>query len=230
MKKACLDSAAHWLIRACRLFPALLAAGCASHSFDVTRVADIRYRPSNVYTNSARLDPRLKRVAVLPITTASSTETFIHGAQLLQPKLLDELDKTKRFDLRLVSPEELRQWTGQAAWRADEALPPDFFDKLREGCGCDGVFFSQLTAYSPYPPVKVGWKLSLVEGRGHQIIWSADELFDAGDTIVANAAEHYSGQHVHIEGPADDPSAILGSPSRFGQYSLSALLATLQQR
>jgi hypothetical protein len=47
---------------------------------------------------------------------------------------------------------------------------------------------------------------------------------------VANAARFYSNQHVHIEGPADDPSVILGSPSRFGQYSISAILATLPER
>jgi len=210
-----------------RLWPVLLGAGCASHSFDATHIADVRYKPSNVYLRSKILDPQIKRVALLPITTVSSTETFTAGAQLLQPLVGAELEKAKRFELVIISPEELRQWTGQRAWREDEALPPDFFSRLREGCGCDAVFFTQLTRYYPYQPVAVGWKLSLVEVQGRQIVWKADELFDAGDTIVANAARHYSGEHVHIEGPADDPAAILGSPSRFGQYSLSAILATL---
>jgi hypothetical protein len=230
MKRACLDSWGRGPLRLLRLLPALLAAGCASHSFDVAHVADIRYQPSNVYRKSKILDPQLKRVALLPITTVSSTETFIAGAQLLQPFVAAELEKAKRFDLVIILPEQLRQWTGQAAWRDDEALPPDFFSRLREGCGCDAVFFAQLTRYYPYQPVAVGWKLSLVEVQGNQIVWKADELFDAGDTIVANAARHYSSEHVHIEGPADDPAAILGSPSRFGQYSLSALLATLPER
>jgi hypothetical protein len=213
-----------------RLFPALLAAGCVSHSFDIAHVADVRYRPSNVYLKSKTLDPQLKRVALLPVTTVASTETFIAGAQLLQPFVAAELEKTRRFDLVLISPEQLRRWTGQAAWRDDEALPPDFFSRLRDGCGCDAVFFSQLTRFNPYQPVAVGWKLTLVEAEDSQIVWKADELFDAGDTLVANAARYYSNEHVHIEGPADDPAAILGSPSRFGQYSLSALLATLPER
>jgi len=230
MKKVCLDLWPSGPLLMLRLVPALLVAGCASHSFDVAHVADIRYEPSNVYRRSKTLDPQIRRVAVLPITTVSSTEMFIAGAQLLQQFVADELQKSKRFDLAVLSPEQLRQWTGQAAWRDDEALPPDFFSRLREGCGCDAVFFAQLTRYFPYPPVAVGWKLSLVEVQNHQIVWKADELFDAGDTIVANAARHYSIEHVHIEGPADDPAAILGSPSRFGQYSLSALLATLPER
>jgi hypothetical protein len=231
MMRASLDSCAP--LRMLRFFPALLAAGCASHSFDVAHVADVRYQPGNVYykDKSKLLEPRIKRVAVLPITTVSSTETFIAGAQLLEPLLFAELGKTKKFDLVLVSQEQLRQWTGQAAALDYEALPLDFFDRLREGCGCDAVFFSQLTRFYPYQPVAVGWKLSLVEAWGnHEIAWQIEDLFDAGDTIVANAARYYSNQHVHIEGPADDPSAILGSPSRFGQYSLSALLAKLPER
>jgi hypothetical protein len=232
MMKAWLDSPALRPHLALRLGLALLTAGCASHSVDVTHVADVRYKPGNFYVdpNYKALIPRIKRVAVLPVTTVSSTETFIAGAQLLQHSVLDELKKTKLFDLVLVSPGQLRQWTGQTAWSYDEALPPDFFNRLREGCACDAVFFAQLTSYSPYPPVAVGWKLSLVEAGGAAVVWKADEIFDAGDTIVANAARHYAGEHVHIEGPADDPAAILGSPSRFGQYSLSALLATLPPR
>ena len=60
-----------------------------------------------------------------------------------------ELEKTKRFDLVIISPEQLRQSTGQTAWRDEDALPPDFFNRLREACGCDAVFFTQLTRYYP---------------------------------------------------------------------------------
>jgi hypothetical protein len=167
---------------------------------------------------------------VLPITTVSDTETFKHGAENLQQILGPELEKTKLFDVVVVSGEQLRQWTGQEAWRADEPLPPNFFAELREGCGCDAVFFAQLIRYHPYQPVAVGWKLALCRPGEPKPIWAADEVFDAGDAEVANAARRYSGQQVYIEGPLDDPAAILGSPSRFGQYSLSALLATLPPR
>jgi hypothetical protein len=234
MKKAWLDAVRCAAREVVLLWPAILticlAAGCAGRPVEPLHVADIRYKPSNVWVKNKVLDPRIRRVAVLPITTVSATETFQAGAELLQQYVGPELEKTKRFDLYIVQPEQLRQWTGQEAWRADEPLPPDFFKKLHEGCGCDAVFFTQLTRYHPYQPVAVGWKLSLWQSGEDRADWAADEVFDAGDAVVANAARHYSGQHVHIEGPADDPAAILGSPSRFGQYSLSALLATLPER
>jgi len=229
--KACFDPLLNGPILALRLLPALLlAAGCASHTVDAQRDPDAPYQPRNVYLKSKTLEPQLRRVAVLPVTTAAPTETFSAGAQVLQHSVSDELQKTRLFDLVAVSPEQLRQWTGQSSWRDDEPLPQDFFTRLREGSGCDAVFFSHLTSYYPYPPVAVGWKLTLVEIAGGQIIWKADDLFNAGDATVANAARRYSSEQVHIEGPADDPAVILGSPSRFGQYSLSALMATLPHR
>jgi hypothetical protein len=227
--RALRDFRAGRAFQALALFPALLAVGCASHSIDVAHVADIRYKPSNIY-GAKVLDPRLKRVAILPITTVSSTEALVAGAQLMQPLVGAELEKTKRFDLVTVTSDQLRLWTGQSTWRDDEELPPNFFARLREQCGCDGVFFVQLNRYYPYSPVAIGWKLTLVDAERRSVVWKADEVFDAGDTIVANAARHYSAEHVHIEGPGDDPGVILGSPSRFGQYSLSALMATLPER
>jgi hypothetical protein len=223
MKKARLDSLALWLV-------ACLVSGCAGRPVQPTHVVDLRYRPDNYYRKGPVLDPRVKRVAILPVTTVSVSESFTAGAELLQQYVGPELEKTKRFDLVVVSPDQLRLWTGRASWRADDVLPADFFKKLRDGCACDAVFFTQLTRYQPYQPVAVGWKLALVQVEGGQILWAADEVLDAGDAVVANAARAYSGQHVHIEGPLDDPAAILGSPSRFGQYSLSALLATLPAR
>jgi len=65
---------------------------------------------------------------------------------------------------------------------------------------------------------------------GLRILWSADEVFDAGDVGVANAARAYYSQHLRNEAPLSDSSTVLGSPSRFGQYTLNALFATLPGR
>jgi hypothetical protein len=234
MKIALPELGGGWLREAGRQWLPLLAvvlfSGCAGRAVEPMHLADIQYKPNNSYSKSPVLDPNIRRVAVLPITTVADTQTFKDGAELMQQYLGPELEKAKRFDLVVVSSEQLRQWTGQATWRADEPLPTNFFAELRQGCGCDAVFFAQLIRYHPYQPVAVGWKLALCQPGEPKPIWAADEVFDAGDAEVANAARRYSGQHVHIEGPLDDPAAILGSPSRFGQYSLSALLAKLPER
>jgi hypothetical protein len=215
-----------------RLLLCLGAAGllCACDTPKIKLTADVRYKPTNVYLRSPEMDPEVKRVAILPMTTLQPTEAFQAGVDSLRPLLHAELIKAKRFETIVVTPEQLQNWTGQRVWRADEQLPPDFFDRLREETGCQGVLFDQLTRYQPYQPVSVGWKLTLVVNKEHQIYWAADEIFDAGDDGVANAARAYASSHIITQSPIPDPNAILSSPSRFGQYTLHELLTTMPQR
>ena len=189
-----------------------------------------RYHPSNIYSKSLILDASLQRVAVLPISPVIHTEALQAGVESYQPLLQAELEKTKRFELIVVSPQQLARMTGKSVWSADEKLPEDFFDKLHEETGCSGVFFAQLTRYQPYQPLAVGWKLSLYANKDKTAVWAADELFDAGSGPVADSARDYAAENVRYEGPLADPDAILSSPSRFGQYTLHALLTTLPAR
>jgi hypothetical protein len=159
-----------------------------------------------------------------------STETFQAGVDSLQPLLRAELEKSKRFEIVVVTPEQIRRWTGQGIWKSEDQLPPDFFDRLQEETGCQAVLFSELTRYQPYQPVAIGWKITLVYNKDHVIYWAADEVFDAGEGPVANAARAYESDHITSQSPLPDPNAILSSPSRFGQYTLYALFTKLPKR
>ncbi len=215
-----------WLMPSLALL--CLSVGCDTPPLKMPVLA--HYHPSNIYSKSPVLDPDVRRVAVLPMATLQRTETFQAGVDSLQPLLRAEMSKAKRFELILVTPEQLQNWTGQRVWRADEQLPPDFFDRIREETGCQGVFFNQLTRYQPYQPVAVGWKMTLVYNKDRDIHWMADEVFDAGDESVANSARSYESDHIVTQSPIPDPNAILSSPSRFGQYTLHALLTTMPAR
>ena len=242
MKRAWLDCARRgraWpLCRLAILWLVVVTAGCKSMQISGYQLGP-SYRPTNVYRRNDALPLEIKRVAVLPLSATSSTPLLEAGIEALEPVLYAELEKTKRFEVIPVSPEQLRQWTGQTAWRADELLPPDLFERLRQGTGCDAVLFSQLTRYQPYQPLAIGWKFSLIEkpeaavppGNGVPLIlWSADEVLDAGDPEVTNAARAYYSQHLRNEAPLADASTVLSSPARFGQYTLGTLLGTLPQR
>lgn len=199
-----------------------------------------RYHPTNIYRRPAGLPPEVRRVAVLPVTIAESTAFLKAGTDALEPLVYSELEKAKRFEVYQVFPDDLRQWTGKAGWRTDEPLPPDFFARIQQATGCDAVMFCQLTRYAPYPPLAVGWKFSLVANpvAGHtspaeskdRVIWVADEVLDAGEPTVANSARDYYTQHLRNEAPSAEPTTILSSPVRFGQYTLAALFETLPTR
>ncbi len=231
-----------WLRIACAVIAAFLFTGCKAMPPLPPIVQDLgpSYRPTNVYRRSASLPPQIRRVAVLPLTVTSSGSYLEAGVETLEPLLYAELEKSKRFEVIPVTPQQMQQWTGQTGWRTDEALPPDLFERVTGATGCDAILFCQLTRYQPYQPLAVGWKFILVATPKSAItssadlkagvLWSADEVLDSGDPAVATGARAYYTQHMRNDAASADASTMLSSPARFGQYTLGTLLATLPER
>jgi hypothetical protein len=187
------------------------------------------YRPNNKHLMGNRLPDEMLRVLVLPAT--SELAEGATGLETLEPILLEEIIKSKRFEIVSVSPVRLNQLTGKSRWTAEEPLPPNFLDLMRETFACQAVLFNHLTVYRPYPPLAVGWRVKLVEcARDMDIWWSVDEIFDAGNDKVANAARRFRQQEQGYKSPTDDSRGVLISPRRFGQYAASAVVGTLPTR
>lgn len=217
--------------RACLLAPLLggLLAGCSvDHPPDI--VIGPAYTPSNIHREGTNLPVTLRRVAVLPLATSLAGADDAAAREILEPILQDELAKSKRFEVVKVSPERLQQHTGRSGWAADDTLPLDLLSYLRGAYACDAVLFSQVTVFRAYPPLALGWRFRLVTADGKVTPWAVDEVFDAGESAVANGARRYQQGAQKPGGPMDDSHAILNSPRRFGRYSVSALLATLPER
>jgi hypothetical protein len=230
------------------LFMAALPVFCGSEVF-----ADNTGLPSaNVYLSSRVLPAGLKRVLVLPLAWEKSDEingNLAGGCLMLDPVLQAELTKAGRFEVVVATPETLRSTTGKLSWTGSEALPVNFFDNLKNVYGCDAVLFCQLSTFRPNAPLAVGWRLKLADAGTGQILWAADEIFDAGNLDVARDAEQFekSRQPHHnfmfnvysflswcVNTPTrsalDDQWRILHSPRFFAEYSLDNLLKTLPQR
>lgn len=210
------------------LLTILLLSGCAALPQFPPEVQDLgpSYHPSNIYRETNALPSGLRRVALLPLTISTSSTLLNDGAEILEPLIYSELEKSHRFEVIPVTPQQMKRWTGQNCWRSDEALPPDLFARVSQATGCDAVLFAQLTHYTPYPPLAVGWKFNLVENPTNssappeelkpQILWSADELLDAGEPSVTTGARAYYAEHVRDQAPSADGSIILNSPAQFG--------------
>lgn len=188
------------------------------------------FRPDNVFVYPPRLSLDFRRVAVLPIAPASASGDLPAGSEALAPVLLEQITKTKKFEAVAVNAGYLSQRMGRANWTGREVLPPDFFAYLRREYDCDGVLFVELTAYRAYAPLAVGWRFKLVDARTQQIIWAADELFDAAQPSVQRAAQKFSQETPVLPMIAQKEWAALNSPRRFGRYTAAALLDTLPER
>ena len=106
-------------------------------------------------------------------------------------------------------------------------MPPKFLGRLRDATGCDGIIFARLTVYRPYPPLVIGWNLSLVACANPKVLWAVDEVFDGGALPVISGAESYALNELNSPEPALDGPAILQSPRRFGQYTAHTVVTTM---
>ena len=188
------------------------------------------YQPANVFLRQPTLPESIRRVAVLPIPESRQDEAQACGAKVLQPVLLDEINKRNAFELISLTSAQVREYTGADCWGAEDRLPHDFFEHLSQATGCDGVIFLSLTAYRPYPPLRTGWRARLVDCSRHQTWWAVDEVFDAGADPVAAAAQAYGRASLGLPNPILADTGVLESPSRFGQYTANAVAGTLPRR
>lgn len=217
--------AAQWMLA---LTIGVAATACRSVSLTDPILGDV-HKPSNVHRAVEELPKQLKRVAILPVAPANDSPDLAHGAEMLQSEIENHLIESGRFEVVRVPQEKMRSWTGQESWSAEDKLPPGFFKPFREDLGCDAILFCRLTAYHGYEPVRVGWRMKLVDTQDFKIWWSADEMFDSGRPEVVNAARLFSKKQLNPV-TSDDSRAILSSPSRFARYTLQSLFATLPRR
>jgi len=199
--------------------------GCATpaHQAGVTS----GYQPENISSVSSELI-NVQRVAVLPLACEEARADLPEGRDALNPVLLSELLKTKKFEVVAINRETLRGRMGRADWTGAEVLPAEFFESLRRVHGCDAVLFCQLTAFRAYAPIAIGWRMKLVDTRTGQIVWAVDEVFDAGQPAVLRAARRYELAQLRV--PKSDDWGIKNSPRQFGQYAAAEVLARLPGR
>ncbi len=221
-----------WMIRTpipCFVLLLLIGTGCSEQP-RIRRAMAQAYQPANLHRSGPTLPDGLRRVAVLPLTPADGSSDAAAAVSTLEPIVLVELRKHGAFDVIQVSREQLRLWTGRPDWRVEEKLPADLLAKVHDKTGSEGVIFAHLSAYRPYPPIAVGWRLSLIECNTGITHWSVDEMFDAGSVEVMKAAQAYARAQMNQPSVDLDSTGVLTSPSRFGQYTAAAVIGTMQKR
>jgi len=200
--------------------------GCQSAPPDVNR----SHSAENVFVYPPKLSLDLRRVAVLPLATGNTVGDLPDGCATLTPVLWEQLIKTKKFEVVAVDAVALRSRTGRANWTGTEELPSDFLPSLRSEYNCDAVLFAELTAYRAYAPLAVGWRLKLVDAHSGQILWAADELFDAKQPTVAHAAERFEQTGFTWPLIGRENWVADNSPRQFGRFAAATLLDTLPDR
>lgn len=220
------NRAGRWLLCALGL---LLLSGCGTPRYERAlkdRPLGRSYTPLNV-SAVASLPATLQRVAVLPFHAGPDAVDFDAA---LQAVMLAELRKVGRFEVLEISAEELERVTGQRSLSLRGPVPVELVEHLWLTYRAEGVLQTDITVYRAYKPMALGLQMRLFQPLGNQMLWSLDELFDAGDRRVAIAARKYAEANIQQAYPLQSSYSGLFTPRRFCAYAAASAYGTLPPR
>lgn len=205
-------------------------SGCAGSRI-LAKAITPSYVPSNVFKEGVVVPSQIRRVAVLPFSVMNEDDgDLAFGRDTLMPLFVGELNRARVFEVVTVSTDELRLISGKGVWNAEEKLPLEFFERLKEKFGADAVLFGRLTMYRAYEPLAIGWRIKLIDAEEPHVLWAVDEVFDARDPSVAAAAVRHAQNTPDTTSSLSDSHSVLQSPRRFGSYTASAVVQTMPGR
>jgi len=188
------------------------------------------YTVGNVYMNPTGLNENVRRVAMLPLIPSRGNRDAERGVPFMQPILTEEFSRNRIFDVVTVTPDRLRRLFHRHSIYADEPLPYDFLATIHRETGCQAILFAELTTFRAYPPVALGWKLHLFDLESEELIWAVDEVFDGGQSPVANSLRRHIRRNHSSHGDAATKILVLDSPREMARFSLSQLAPTLMKK
>lgn len=177
----------------------------------------------NVFQHDT-LPEHLRRVAMLPLYKGRYDHLDLDE---VQESFIQELIKRNIFEVVTLTEEEMEDMFGFESYSSQEPLPAKLLTKLHNVYAIDGVMLVDLSFFSPYQPVGLGVRATLIDGHTGEIEWAADELFDSSNPQVANAARKYFQTESIGQYPLHQTQTVLHSPKRFSKYVAAAIFDTI---
>lgn len=200
-----------------------LLAGCQhSDLFDPARHGPF-YMPRN-HVGEFSLGT-IRRVVLLPVHggTLASGETVA----ALDASVVSALQQENRFEVVPVSRAECQQKFGVRDLASSSALPRGLLARLQEDYAADAVMFVDLTTFSPYRPLTVGFRAKLASIDGTRLVWTFDDVFSSEDPAVVNSVRRHYRTSDRGGIPVDLSPGVLQSPTRFAGYAAATMFSTL---
>ena len=214
--------------RLCMLLAlAMLCVACESMKRRTVRIPVRNEVPENWFRPTDGPGHLMRRVVILPVYNEKYTGLVMKD---IDDAFLAELSKLSAFEVVSVSRAGMETIMGRREISSVEPVSVDFFRKMRDVYGAEGVMFVDLTSYSPYRPVSMGVRCKLVDVAAGRIHWASDALYDAGNEQTAMAARAFGMALGKENFPVkEDGGAILLSPKRFARFAAFASFRSLRK-
>ncbi len=208
-----------------------LLTSCAHNTLPDGAVVGPFYHPENISRAEETLPLDLARVIVLvPADRTPGHSLTPETLAEIHQALIRSLTSSARFELVSLSQSQLSRFTGSASIASDSEISADLLSQLAHAHQAQGILLTDITSYSPYPPLALGIRTKLARLDSSKILWATDHLYQASDPRVANSARKYAITRSTHRGPGNLSHSILQNPSRFAEFVSSSLCETLPRR
>lgn len=98
---------------------------------------------------------------------------------------------------------------------------------IRESLRCDAICFGAMTNYDPYPNMKLGLYLRLIDLKDGQLAWAVDHVWDSTDRETVKRIRRYLFENLReTYQPMGDEIGIV-SPTKFQKFISHEVMTTL---
>lgn len=190
--------------------------------------SSISYRPANVL--SAPVWPAaVKRVAVLPVACGLADVPADYFSAH-DPIWRAALQGSHRAEFVAVSRADLARWSGRSSFSTAQLLPPDFLERMAAFTGADAVAFLEVTSFSPYGAVSIGFRARITEVASKGTLWALEDVIHMDDTSVSQVAKDVLSRRETRSSAASELNGVRLNPSRAIGYVATAIAQTLPPR
>ena len=167
------------------LLPAVMLLGCGDSPAG-------GHRGVNYYLSSAQDLRSIGRVAFVELSADED-----HGGQVAADTT-DELAVALR-DNRLFAVDIIHSSDPQyarAPWDSAGGLTFEQIAELHRDLDCDAILIGTITTYQPYPHMRMGLQLKLLDLRSGQLVWAIDQAWDTTEARVEQRLKKFFSTHM----------------------------------
>jgi hypothetical protein len=198
------------------LLPAVMLLGCEH--------PEVRQRGLNYYLSSTRDLRAIGHVAFVELSAEDRG-----GA--VAADTTDELAVALR-DNRLFAINVIRSSDPQYTSIPADSLSGLTFEQialLHKELDCDAVLMGVITTYQPYPHMRIGLQLKLLDLRSGQLVWAIDQVWDTTDARLEERLKKFFSAHMRKDYEPLGYRLALTSPRAFEKFVAWDAASTLPQ-
>jgi hypothetical protein len=190
--------------------------------------SQLAYRPTNVL--SAQVWPQaVKRVAVLPLACGLA-DVPVDYFSAHDPIWRAALQGSHRAEFVTVSRSDMARLSGRSSLSTSQLLPPDFLERVAALTGADAVAFLEVTSFSPYGSISIGFRARITEVVSKGTIWALEDVIQMDQSEVSQSVKDGLSRRESRSSVVSELNGVKITPSRAMSYVASAIAQTLPPR